>query len=149
MISKELRKLITTVTRFLNRLWNKDLKTVRCFYRCEETLNLRAKSLSHSVWGSVGAGRSPWEILQTLTFSTLGYCLSSAWKKLISKAVIVKTNDVRKLLLMLNKQWYLLYDAVAQCGVGGGTSFQEEWGKTCFPFLSSNMLMNQVYLKAT
>ena len=67
----ELRKLITTGIRFLIRLRNKDLKMVRCFYWCKVTLNLRAKRLSHPAWG-----HSHWAILQTLNFSTLGYCLS-------------------------------------------------------------------------
>ena len=73
-----MRKLITTGTRFLNRLRNKDLKTVRCFYGCEATLNIQAKLLSHLAWGSVGGGRSHWGILQTLTFSMPVYCLSDA-----------------------------------------------------------------------
>ena len=72
------------------RVWNKDLKTVICFSGSEtsEPFNRRA-------WG----GCSNWKILQTWTFSTLGYCLSGVWKRIISKAVIVKTNGDSKLLL--------------------------------------------------
>ena len=55
-------------------------------------------------WRALG-GRSPWVILQTWTLSTLGYCFSDAWKRIVSKAVIVKTNEDRKLLL-----FYLIFE---------------------------------------
>ena len=84
------RQWFYTFTLEQARVWNKDLKTVICFSGSEtsEPFNWRA-------WG----GCSNWKILQTWTFSTLGYCLSGAWKRLISKAVIVKTNGDSKLLL--------------------------------------------------
>ena len=43
-------------------------------------------------------GRSPWNNSQIWTFSTLAYFFSGAWEKLISKAVVVKTNGDSKLL---------------------------------------------------
>ena len=47
---------------------------------------------------------NPWKILQTWTFSTLEYYLSGAWKRLISKDMVMKSYDDSKLLLRENKQ---------------------------------------------
>ena len=47
-------------------------------------------------WGFWGWGASAWKILLTWTFSELWYCLSGPWKRLISKAVTVKTNGDNK-----------------------------------------------------
>ena len=57
--------------------------------------------MSHSIedWRARD-GRSPWNILQIWTFSTLGYCIFGTWKRLISKAVIVKTNGDSKLFCL-------------------------------------------------
>ena len=113
--------------------------------------------------------RSSWKRLQTYT---LEYCVSSALKRLITDAVIVKTNDYSKLLLRLNKQQYLLQDKV--CSVlfylsikesdyvvleleglwgryvppnGGIVDFLEECGENCFPFPSYSVITTQVCFK--
>ena len=59
---------------------NKDLKTI-LWGQTHESFNLR-----------VSGGRSPWKILQTWIFSTLGYWFSGAWEKLVSKALKMNTN---------------------------------------------------------
>ena len=87
---------------------------------------LIAKRVSHST-KRPGLEHSPWKILQTWIFSTLGYCLSGSWKRLISKIVIVRTNDNNKLLLLylifervrgrlrVLFTWYVNYSTVPNC----------------------------------
>ena len=52
-----------------------------------------SKSFSWGIWER---WCSPWKVLLTRTFSTLGYCHSGAGKWLNSKTVILKTNEAGK-----------------------------------------------------
>lgn len=77
------------------RQGNKDFKTVCCFpwRKMRDSFNIMALG-----------GCIHWKIFQIGTLLTLRYCFYCAWKWLISKAVIVKTNGDSELLL-----FYLIF----------------------------------------
>ena len=60
--------------------------------------------------------------LETWTLSTLRYCFSGDWKKLISKVVMVKINDNSKLLLL-----YLKFGMRVGCGC---LFYMRDWSTT-------------------
>ena len=73
------------------RIWKR-------FFFCVEQSHLKwtRKACESFSWEVCSWGANPWKTFLTWTFSNVGYCLSSVWKRLIWKAMAVKTSGDSK-----------------------------------------------------